>query len=116
MTIPQRILTHVAIGAGIVIAVATAVTYKIVYDGAKQRDLKHLETYVRERTRREEISFKQVEVNLNLVRGMFLRRMESGLPGNYDSIWNARFELFADGSWRSRTNFADGHKYSTLWA
>jgi signal transduction histidine kinase len=116
MTIPQRILTHVAIGAGIVIAVATAVTYELVYDGATQRDLKHLETYVRERTRREEIGFKQVEVNLNLVRGMFLRRMESGLPGNYDTIWNARFELFPDGAWRSRTNFADGRKYSTLWA
>ena len=53
MTIPQRILLHVATGAALVIAVATAVTYGIVYEGAKQRDLKHLETYVRERARRE---------------------------------------------------------------
>lgn len=116
MTIPQRILLHVALGAAVVIAVATAVTYGIVYEAAKQRDLKHLETYVTERARREEMGFKQVEINLNLVRGMFLRRMEAGIPGNYEAIWNARFELFPDGAWRSRTNFADGRKFSTLWA
>ncbi len=116
MTIPQRILFHVALGAALVIAVATAVTYGIVFDSAKQRDLKHLETYVRERTRREEIGFKQVEVNLTLVRGQFLKRMESPLPRNIEDQWSERFALFPDGSWRSRTNFLDGRRYSTMWA
>src|SRR5262245_14881884 len=54
MTIPQRILWQVAAGADLVIAIATAVTYGRVYDSAKRRDLKHLETYVTERARREE--------------------------------------------------------------
>lgn len=116
MTIPQRILLHVAAGAAVVIAVATAVTYGIVYDGAKQRDLKHLETYVRERTRREEIGFKQVEINLALVRGQFLKRIETPAPRNLEALWSERFKLFPDGSWRSLTNFADGRKFSTLWA
>lgn len=116
MTIPQRILLHVAAGAGVVVAVATGVTYKIVYDGATQRDLKHLETYVTERARREEIGFKQVEVNLMLVRGQFLKRMEGPPPRNIDGQWDARFALFPDGAWRSRREFADGRKYSTLWA
>lgn len=116
MTIPQRILLHVAAGAAVVIAVATAVTYGIVYDAAKQRDLKHLETYVRERTRREEIGFRQVEVNLALVRGQFLKRMEGPAPRNIEGQWNDRFELFPDGAWRSKTNFWDGRKYATLWA
>lgn len=116
MTIPQRILTHVAIGAGLVIAVATAVTYEIVYEGATQRDLQHLKTYVSERARREEIGFQQVQVNLKLVRGQFLKRMEGPLPRNIDGQWNERFEMFPDGSWRSRKKFEDGRKYSTLWA
>jgi PAS domain S-box-containing protein len=116
MTIPQRILLHVAVGAAVVIAVATGVTYKIVYEGAKQRDLKHLETYVTERARREEIGFKQVEANLMLIRGQFLKRMEGPTPRNIEGQWNGRFELFPDGAWRSRTNFSDGRKYSTLWA
>ncbi len=50
-TIPQRILLQVAVGAGLVIAVATGVTYGIVYNAAKQGDLKQLETYVTERAR-----------------------------------------------------------------
>src|ERR1051325_10275299 len=116
MTIPQRILLHVAAGAGLVIAVATAVTYGIVYNGAKQRDLKHLATYVTERARREEIGFQQVQANLMLVRGQFLKRMESPIPRNYETQWNGRFELFPDGAWRSQKQFADGRKYSTLWA
>lgn len=116
MTISQRILLHVAAGAAAVIAVVTTVTYEIVYEGAKQRDLKHLETYVTERARREEIGFKQVEANLMLVRGQFLKRMEGPAPRNIDGQWNGRFELFPDGAWRSRTNFVDGRKYSTLWA
>src|SRR5262245_56835120 len=116
MTIPQRILLHVALGAGLVIAVATGVTYEIVYKSAKRRDLNHLATYVTERARREEIGFQQVEANLLLVRGQFLKRMEAPIPRDVDEKWNARFGLFPDGAWRSYTNFSDGRKYSTLWA
>ncbi len=116
MTLPQRILLHVTAGAGLVIAVATAVTYTIVYSAVKQRDLKHLDTYVAERARREEIGFQQVQANLTLVRGQFLKRMEAPIPGNYREKWNERFRLFDDGAWRSREEFADGRKYSTLWA
>lgn len=116
MTIPQRILWHVAIGAGLVIAVATGVTYGIVHSAAKERELRHLRTYVAERAAREESGFRQVEANLILVRGQFLRRMEGPLPRNIDGQWNERFQLFSDGAWRSRTNFADGRKHSTLWA
>jgi len=71
MTIPQRILFHVALGAGLVIAVATAVTYGIVYSAAKQRDLRQLEIYVSERSRREENGFKQVEGRLETDRMTF---------------------------------------------
>ncbi len=116
MTIPQRILLHVAVGAAAVIAVATAVTYGLVFESTKQRDLKHLETYVRERTRREEIGFRQVEVNLALVRGQFLKRLEAPPPADLATRWNERFKLFPDGSWRSHEKFSDGRKFSTLWA
>lgn len=116
MTVPQRILLHVAAGAAMVIAVATAVTYGIVLDAARQRDLRHLETYVTERARREELGFQQVQTNLTLVRGQFLKRMESPVPRNYEALWAERFRLFPDGAWRSREEFADGRKWATLWA
>src|SRR5262249_6152432 len=116
MTIPQRILAQVAAAAGLVIAVATGVTYGIVYDAAKERDLRHLETYVSERSRREEIGFLQAQIKLTLVRGQFLKRMEAPIPRDHQAKWDRRFRLFPDGSWRSREEFADGRKYSTLWA
>jgi signal transduction histidine kinase len=116
MTIPQRILLQVAVGAGLVIAVATSVAYGLVYHAAKQRALMHLETYVAERSRREEAGFQQVQANLALVRGQFLKRMEAPIPGNYQTKWDERFRRFPDGAWRSREEFADGRKWATLWA
>lgn len=116
MTLPQRILLNVTLAAGIVIAVATYVTFRIVHLEATDRNLDHLETYVNERARREELGFQQVEANLALVRGQFLRRISVPIPANHEAQWQERFALFPDGSWRSRTNFADGRKYSTLWA
>ncbi len=99
-----------------VIAVATGVTYGIVYDNARARDLQHLATYVKERARREAIGFRQIEANMLLVRGQFLKRMEAGRPRDIEQKWRDRFEVFADGSWRSKTNFWDGRRYATLWA
>jgi len=116
MTLPERILSHVAAGAGLVIAVATWATYSIVFEAAKRGDLKHLETYVAERSRKEEAVFEQVGVNLRLVRGQFLKRMQSPVPRNYQEKWDARFKLYPDGAWRSREEFSDGRRYATLWA
>lgn len=105
-----------AAGAAVVIAVATGVTYGIVYEGAKQRDLTHLATYMRERSRREESGFQQVQANLTLVRGQFLKRLEAPAPEGDAAKWDERFQLFPDGAWRSRKEFVDGRKWSTLWA
>ena len=116
VTIPQRILVHVAAGSGMAIAVITVLTYWMVYSAAKERDLKHLDTYVRERALREEAGLHDVEANLTLVRGQFLKRMENPIPQDYAQKWDRRFRLYPDGAWRSREEFADGRRYATLWA
>lgn len=115
MTVAQRILAHITLGAGVVIAVTSAVTYAIVYEAAKQRDLQHLQTYVAERARREEAGFRRIEANLETVAGQFIKRNVNPVPANYRKLWDERFERFPDGAWRSRREFADGYKYSTLW-
>lgn len=116
MTVPQRVLLHVAAATALVIAVATVATYAIVYESVRRRDLAHLDIYMAERARREENAFRQVQANLTLVRGQFLKRMEAPNPADYEKKWNERFRLFPDGAWRSREQFADGRKWSTLWA
>src|SRR5262245_17336048 len=115
VTVTNRILLQVAIGAALVIAVTTAVTYAIVYDAVRQRDLNQLATYTAERARREEAGFRRIEDNLKLVRGQFLKRMEAPIPSDYQGKWDHRFRLFPDGAWRSREEFSDGRRFSTLW-
>lgn len=115
MTVAQRILAHITLGAGVVIAATSAAAYAIIYEAAKQRDLQHLQTYVAERARREEAGFRRIEANLQTVCGQFLKRNSSPVPANYQKLWDERFERFPDGAWRSRKQFADGYKYSTLW-
>lgn len=116
MTVPQRILLHVAAGAAVVLAVATGLTYWLVYSAARDRDLQHLDIYVAERARREEQTFLHVQGNLALVRGQFLKLMEEPAPVDYEAQWNEQFRLFPDGAWRSREQFSDGRKYATMWA
>jgi signal transduction histidine kinase len=116
MTVPQRILFHVAAGVALVTAIATGVTYAMVHQSTRQRMLGHLDIYVGERARREEIGFRHVQANLVLVRGQFLKRMEAALPSDLEKKWHERFRLFPDGAWRSREEFSDGRKWSTLWA
>jgi signal transduction histidine kinase len=96
--------------------VVTAVTYTLVFEALRQRDLKHLETYVEERGLREEARFQQVQSNLELARGQFLKRLESAKPKDLEARWNERFLFYPDGAWRSRKEFADGRKYAQMWA
>ncbi len=115
MTITRRILTQVAVAAGAVVAVVSAVAYWNVFNTTRTREIENLETYVRERTRREESGFRQIEMNLATVRGQFLKRIAEPPPPNWREQWERRFERFADGAWRSRKEFSDGRKFSTLW-
>jgi signal transduction histidine kinase len=115
MTVARRILIHVALGAAFVVAVVTAVTYWLVYDALKKRDLQHLATYVTERMQREEARFQQIQSNLTLVRGQFLKRLELPDKADLQTRWDAAFRCFPDGAWRSREQFADGRKYAQLW-
>lgn len=117
MTVARRILLQVALGAAVVLAVATAVTYKVVYDALTANDLQLLETYVKERSQREEARFQQVQSNLALVRAQFLKRLET--PPSDEVVqrqfdhWYRRYE---DGAWRSREQFGDARKTSSMWA
>jgi len=116
MTVSRRILIRVACGVFFVVAVVTAVTYVLVYRSLKQRGLQHLAIYVAERTLREEARFDQIQVNLALARGQFLKRIEDPYAGDLEKDWNARFRFYEDGAWRSREEFKDGRKYAQMWA
>ncbi len=59
---------------------------------------------------------QRILLHVAVGRGQFLKRMESPLPTDYQKKWDERFRLYPDGAWRSREEFSDGRKWSTLWA
>lgn len=115
MTVARRILLNVAFGAAIVIAVVAAVTYRLVYQAAEQRTIESLNTYVAERTRREEAGFRTIYSNLEVVRGLFLKRDKEPILPDVQERWDQRFMLYPDGAWRSREEFYSPRVFSNLW-
>ncbi len=115
MTITRRILFQIAIAAGLVILIASGVTYGLVYRTVEQQGLDHLRDYVAERARVEETRLLHVRENLETVRGIFLRRFSPPPPRDVQQQWDRWFELHPDGAWRSRREYADGRKWATVW-
>lgn len=117
MSVSRRLLLHVALGAAFVVAVITAVTYALVFDALKKSGLRNLEIYVSERAQREEARFLQVQSNLLLVRGQYLKRLEKPMSPEYlEERWNYWYRKFDDGAWRTREQFTDARTASSLWA
>lgn len=115
MTVTRRILLQIAAAAGFVILVASGVTYRLVYGAAERQAIAHLSDYVAERARVEEANLLRVQENLELVRLQVLRRFPQEIPANYQEQWDRWFEKYPDGAWRSKREFSDGRKFSTMW-
>ena len=101
MSITRRILWNVGFAAAAVLALVAVVTYRFVFAAAQQRVVEHLDTYVTERTRREEASFKVVYANLETARSLFLQHLAQPIPADLDAQWHALIQRDPDGAWRS---------------
>jgi len=112
MSLARRLLLHVALGAALVIAGVAAVTYWLVYREAERLVVERLDTYVVERTRREEAAFKLVCQNLETARGLFLRQIERPEPAEIQERWDRVVRRDADGGWRTLRERGD----PSLWA
>ena len=115
MTVTNRILLQIAAAAGLVIVVSSTATYRMVYRTAERQGLNHLSDYVAERARVEETKFAHIAENLEMVRGQFIQANATPVARGYQEQWDVNFQRYPDGAWRSRTNFSDGRRWSTLW-
>jgi signal transduction histidine kinase len=111
MTLSRRLLIHVALGSALVIAGVAAVTYGMVHQESERLVIERLDTYVAERTRREESVFRQVHLNLETVRSLYLSRNEQPIPADIQARWDALIRHDPDGGWRSHRERAD----PSLW-
>jgi two-component system NtrC family sensor kinase len=116
MTVSRRILLHVVIGASIVILVVSAVTYGYVQRTAEIRTLEHLRTYATERARHQQAELARIHGNMETVRSLYLKRLESVAPDEAAKRWQERVIPYPDGAWRSHLDFADPLVNATVWA
>jgi signal transduction histidine kinase len=116
MTVTRRLLWQVTLGTGLVLAVMTSVTYDRIYSDMEERELRTVRTYVSERVQREEGRFLQVQSNMLLVRGQFLKRLGAESPPGFLQRWDHWYRLYDDHAWRSREAFKDARSYASMWA
>lgn len=115
MTVARRLLIHVVLGAAVVITLVAWGTYRIVYRAAEQRAVENLDAYVAERTKREEAGFHTTYSNLEVIRGLLLKRISEAPPADVQARWDRRFMRYPDGGWRNREEFFGPRVYSNLW-
>lgn len=115
MTVSRRILLHVITGASIVILVVSAVTYGYVQRTAEIRTLEHLRTYATERARHQQAELARIHGNMETVRSLYLKRLESVAPDAAVKRWRERVIPYPDGAWRSHLDFADPVVNATVW-
>lgn len=115
MTVSRRILLHVIIGASIVILVVSAVTYGYVQRIAEIRTLEHLRTYAIERARHQQAELARIHGNMETVRSLYLKRLETVEPNEAERRWRERVIPYPDGAWRSHLDFADPLVNATVW-
>lgn len=109
-------LLRIALGAVLLAAAGTFVTYRLLFQAIEERAVINLGQYVAERARREEIQFDGIIANLNVAARAFLERYEEVDPPGYLSRWEELVERGADGAWRSPRARFDGTRDTTIWA
>ncbi|MCB1078213.1 MAG: HAMP domain-containing protein, partial [Verrucomicrobiae bacterium] len=112
MTVSRRLLTHVAVGTALVVAGVAGVTYWMVRQQAERLVIERLDTYVAERTRREQATFDLVLRNLETVRSLYLSRDEQPMPPDLQARWDTLVRHDPDRGWRSLRERGD----PSLWA
>jgi PAS domain S-box-containing protein len=110
-----RTLLFTAAAVGLVIAAATGLTYRFVFEGVEARGVHYLNQYVSERARREEQNFLRIRDSLNIARQAFLERWRAPDPPGYLDRFDRLFVKDPDGAIRSRREFGDNFTYPTLW-
>lgn len=114
-SIIRQTIVRIGVGGGLLIAAVTVITYHLIFRAVEERGLIHLEQYVTERVKREEIRLEQVRANLTIATRTFLERYHAPDPPGYLERFDELFMRYPDGAVRNRPEHGDGTKTSTIW-
>ncbi|NQU57547.1 MAG: cache domain-containing protein, partial [Rhodospirillales bacterium] len=107
-SIAKRTLASVALGIGVVIVVITAISYYYVLSTVTDQSLQGLDKYISERVEREQTIFAIALANQESLKQELLFRLKEFGKTDPAKQFNRLFELFPDGTTRSRLKGFDG--------
>lgn len=118
-SLTRRTLLQVAAAMAVVIVLATALTYALMFASMEERGLAQIRQYTTERAKREEAKFVVAEDNHQILRLVLLERLRQPVGADADAEAQRRFdELFErtpDGATRSRRELGQGAQHTTTW-
>lgn len=115
-SITSRTLLQLGGAVCLIIAVATCVTYYLIFRAAEERGVIHLNQYIGERVGRIDIQCAEITRNLETARDAFIHRYQQSDPPEYLDQWDEYFEHNADGAWRSKREYSNDYEFAPMWA
>src|SRR5687767_7080507 len=106
-SVVRQTIVRTGVGGGLLIAAVTVITYFLILRAVEERGLIHLEQYVAERVKREEIRLEQMRDNLNVAVRAFVERYNKPDPAGYMDRFDEIFMQFPDGAVRNRREHGD---------
>jgi two-component system, NtrC family, sensor kinase len=111
----RHTLLRTGVGGALLIGAITIVAYNLIFRAVEERGLIHLEEYVAERVKRENVRLEQMHDNIRIVVRAFVERYQAPDPVGYLDRFDRIFMRYPDGAVRNRPEHGDGTKDTTLW-
>ncbi len=113
-TLVGKALLKIALGVTLIIALASAVSYQIIFKEIEQRALDQLREYAVQRAKFHEAHFALAREFHQVIKREFLRRYQAPSP-DFEQRFDQLMRRAPDGATRNRPEYADITRYSTGW-
>lgn len=113
-TLVGKALIKIALGITLIIALASAVSYQIIFKEIEQRAVDQLREYAVQRAKFHEAHFALAREFHQVIKKEFLRRYQELSP-NFEQRFDQLMMRYPDGALRNRLEYDDITRYSTGW-
>jgi PAS domain S-box-containing protein len=113
-SLTRATLLRVAIGVTLIVALASGITYWLIYDQLQQRAMERLQEYSLQLTRWHEERFAMGKAFHEVIKADLVKRYQQGMP-DAPRRFGALMMRYPDGAWRNRPGFDDITRFSTGW-
>ncbi|CDI02847.1 putative Histidine kinase [Candidatus Competibacter denitrificans Run_A_D11] len=113
-TLVGKALLKIALGITLIIALASGVSYQILFKEIERRAVDQLREYAVQRAKFHEAHFALAREFHQVIKQEFLRRYQEPSP-DFERRFDQLMVRYPDGALRNRPEYADITRYSTGW-